>query len=61
MFASINNNREIELWDINTGQRITTFRGHTDIVKSLVIVSSLTFSLNGKTLFSSGWDQTIKV
>jgi WD40 repeat protein len=54
MFASINNDREIKLWQINTGQRIGTLLGHTDIVKSLVIDS------RGTTLISGSKDKTIR-
>lgn len=54
LFASINNDREIKLWDINTGRATATLRGHTDIVKSLVIDS------RGTTLISGGKDKTIR-
>jgi WD40 repeat protein len=54
MFASINNDREIKLWEINTRQRIGTLRGHTDIVKCLLIDS------RGKTLISGSKDKTIR-
>ncbi len=45
----------IELWDIETGDKLTTLRGHTATVKTLA------FSPNGKTLVSSGYDGTILV
>ena len=54
VFASVNNDQEIKLWEINTGQRIATFQGHTDIVKSLVIDS------RGTTLISGSKDTTIR-
>jgi WD40 repeat protein len=54
MFASINNDREIKLWRINTGQKIATLKGHNDVVKCLFIDS------RGKTLISGSKDKTIR-
>jgi WD40 repeat protein len=54
VFASINNDREIKLWEINTGKRIGTFRGHTDIVKCIFI------DRRGRTLISGSKDKTIR-
>ena len=53
-FASIDNDREIKLWEINTGQKIATLRGHTDLIKSLFIDS------RGTTLISGSKDKTIR-
>ena len=56
-------NGSIELWDMTTGEKITTLNGHTSIVETLV------FSPDGKTLVSTGhdgiillwdWDKAIK-
>lgn len=46
---------QIELWDLTTGEKITTLNGHTATVEALV------FSPNGKTLASTGTDGTIIV
>lgn len=54
VFASIHNDLEIKLREINTGQKIATLRGHTDLIKSLVIDS------RGTTLISGGKDKTIR-
>ena len=45
----------IDLWDIETGDKLTTLGGHT------ATVNTLAFSPNGKTLVSSGYDGTILV
>ncbi len=45
----------IELWDIATGDKLTTLNGHTGPVETLV------FSPDGKTLVSTGQDGTILV
>ena len=46
-------NGGIELFDMTTGERITTLKGHTATVEMLV------FSSDGKTLVSTGQDGTI--
>ncbi len=46
-------NGSIELFDMTTGERITTLNGHTAAVETLV------FSSDGKTLISTGQDGTI--
>ena len=46
-------NGSIELWDMTTGEKITTLNGHTSTVETLV------FSPDGKTLVSTGHDGTI--
>ncbi len=48
-------NGEIELWDITTGDQLTTLEGHTGPVETLV------FSPDSKTLVSTGQDGTILV
>ena len=48
-------NGEIELWDITTGDKLTTLEGHTGPVETLV------FSPDGRTLVSTGQDGTILV
>ena len=44
---------DIELWDVITGNKLTTLNGHTEEVKMLA------FSPDGKTLVSTGEDGTI--
>ena len=46
-------NAGIELWDLTTGEKITTLNGHTQPVETLV------FSPDAKTLVSTGQDGTI--
>ena len=46
---------EIELWNLATGDKLTTLKGHTGQVETLV------FSPDGKTLVSTGTDGTILV
>ncbi len=48
-------NGSIELFDMATGEKISTLNGHTSIVETLV------FSPDGKTLVSTGQDGTILV
>lgn len=45
----------IWLWNLSTGLPIQTFAGHR------YKVTSLSFSQDGKTIFSTGWDRTVKV
>ncbi|GCL36904.1 serine/threonine protein kinase [Sphaerospermopsis sp. FACHB-1094] len=45
----------IKLWDVATGEEISSITGHTNTVTSLV------FSADGKTLVSSGEDNKIKI
>ena len=46
-------NGGIDLWDIESGNKITTIEGHSQPVETLV------FSPDGKTLVSTGYDGTI--
>ncbi len=46
---------EIELWNLATGDKLTTLKGHTGQVETLM------FSPDGKTLVSTGTDGTILV
>ena len=46
---------KIELWDMKTGDKLTTLEGHSRAVQTLV------FSPDGKTLVSTGQDGTILV
>ncbi|MEH2013189.1 MAG: trypsin-like peptidase domain-containing protein [Nostoc sp.] len=45
----------IKIWNVATGQEITTLQGHSGTVYSV------TFSPDGKTLASGSWDETIKI
>jgi WD40 repeat protein len=44
---------EIKLWNLKTGERITTWRGHTKLI------TALAFLPDGKTLISAGEDKAI--
>ena len=44
---------EIRLWNVENGQHITTLKGHTDTI------TSLSFSMDGKTLVSGGEDNAV--
>ena len=46
---------EIELWDLTTGEKLSTLDGHRASVKTLI------FSPDGKTLVSTGQDGTILI
>jgi WD40 repeat protein len=45
----------VKLWDINKGQEITTFQGHTDYVWAVA------FSPDGMTIASGSGDQTVRL
>ncbi|NER20383.1 MAG: hypothetical protein F6J96_06610 [Symploca sp. SIO1C2] len=53
--ASGSSDKTIKLWDVETGEEITTLSGHDDSVRSI------SFSPNGKTLASGSSDYTIKL
>ena len=52
-FASVGD-RQIKLWQLNSGQRIGTLQGHTDKVTCLIM------SPSGQTLISGSRDRTIR-
>jgi WD40 repeat protein len=54
IFASVNYETDIKLWELNTGQIITNLRGHT------APVTCLTMSHTGQTLISGCQDKTIR-
>ena len=43
------------LWDINTGELKTTFKGHTSTI------SSMAFSSDGETLVTGSWDRSVRI
>ena len=49
------NDNFIELWNIESGKVIKRLNGHSSVV------SSLSFSFDGKSIASGSWDQTIKI
>jgi WD40 repeat protein len=54
IFATANYEVEIQLWDLNTGQIINNFYGHTAPVTCMII------SHSGQTLISGSQDKTIR-
>ncbi|MCC0176545.1 DnaJ domain-containing protein [Waterburya agarophytonicola K14] len=52
--ASASNDKEINLWQVNTGKRISVLKGHTDNVTCLAM------SVSGRTLISGSKDKTIR-
>ena len=44
----------IKLWDVHTGQEISTIKGHS------AFITSVAFSPDGRTLASGSGDKTIK-
>jgi WD40 repeat protein len=55
IIASASSDKTIQLWDLNTGNHLTTFTGHSDDVNSIA------FSPDGQLLASSSLDRTIKL
>lgn len=55
MLLASNEGREIHLWDMETGRKITTLTGHTAEVQSVA------FSLDGSQLASGSLDETIRL
>jgi WD40 repeat protein len=51
----INLDNTIKLWNVETGKEIRTLSGH------YMIVTSVSFSSDGKILASGSWDSTIKL
>jgi hypothetical protein len=47
--------KTVQLWDIETGKLLQTFKGHTDDVNSVA------FSPDGTRALSGGWDHTVKL
>ncbi|MDM8516024.1 caspase family protein [Desulfobacterales bacterium HSG16] len=50
-----NTDKTLKLWNIKTGREIRTFKGHTEVVSSVV------FSPDGKCALSGSWDETLKL
>jgi WD40 repeat protein len=46
---------EVHVWDVQTGQELLAFKGHTRVI------SSMAFSPDGKRLASASGDETLKV
>ncbi|HLP87471.1 MAG TPA: serine/threonine-protein kinase [Nostocaceae cyanobacterium] len=55
ILATGSHDNTIKLWDVNTGQLISTLLGHSWSVVALA------FTDDGKNLISASWDQTIKI
>src|SRR5262249_49709422 len=53
--ASAGEDSTIKVWNSRTGELVHSFRGHTGLV------TSLTFSRDGRQLFSGSRDKTVKV
>jgi WD domain, G-beta repeat len=55
LLASGGEDRQIRLWDTNTGACLQVLAGHP------WLIAALAFAPNGEMLFSGSWDRTIKV
>jgi WD40 repeat protein len=55
LLATGSGDNTIKLWDVNTGELISTLSDHS---WSVVAVA---FSTDGETLISASWDKTIKI
>lgn len=55
ILASANRDRNIMLWNLDTGQRMQAFPGHDQTI------NHISFSPDGKTLASASSDQTVKL
>ncbi|MEH2117304.1 hypothetical protein [Nostoc sp.] len=53
--ASGSDDKTVKVWQLNTGELIHTFNGHS------AEVYAIAFSADGKTLVSGGKDKTIKI
>ena len=47
--------RTARLWEADSGKLLTTFQGHTDMVKSAV------FSPDGRRVLTASWDKTARL
>jgi len=54
-FISAGLDRKLKLTEIDTGEEIRTFTGHTDLV------SSINLNSEGNRIITSGWDGTIRI
>ncbi|MCF2147701.1 serine/threonine protein kinase [Desmonostoc muscorum LEGE 12446] len=55
VLATGSDDKTIKLWEVNTGQLISTLSGHSWSVVSVA------FTADGKTLISASWDKTVKL
>ena len=53
--ARVNENYQIKLWEVSTGNELATLRGHS------ALVYCITFSPDGKSLASGSLDKTVKL
>ena len=55
ILATGSDDNTIKLWDVNTGQLITTLSSHSWSVMAVA------FTADGETLISASWDKTVKL